>query len=122
MKSLSEAEQETAARIRSLEHLSPTAIPDPKIILDVLSVLKGVNELIRDLRGPQDNARDASNTQRAVAGALYDFLGRLTSLKPAIMMGATVEVTPALDELVKWAEERGLDLTHADVNGWMRRL
>jgi len=55
-------------------------------------------------------------TQGIVAGALYDFLGHLTSLDQNLVVGATAEASPALDELVRWAHQRGLPLDSQYLN------
>jgi hypothetical protein len=57
-------------------------------------------------------------TQSIVAGALYDFLGHLTTLDQNLIVGSTKNPTKALDELVVWAHKRGLDIERAQVQDW----
>jgi hypothetical protein len=57
-------------------------------------------------------------TQSIVAGALYDFLGHLTTLDQNLVVGATKNPTTALDELQRWAYKRGLDIETAQVQDW----
>ena len=52
-----------------------------------------------------------------VAGALFDFLGDLTS-GDELTVGGSHECTPALDRLKVWADRRGLDIEDADVQNW----
>lgn len=57
-------------------------------------------------------------TQSIVAGALYDFVGHLTTLDKNLVVGSSKNPTSALDELVKWAHQRGLNLDPAQVQDW----
>lgn len=53
-----------------------------------------------------------------IAGALYDFLGYLTTRAEPLTLSRAHEAPPALDALVAWAETRGLSLERADVLHW----
>ena len=61
-------------------------------------------------------------TQSIIAGALYDFLGHLTTLDKNIVVGGRANPTPALDELCKWGAMRGLPMEdiniHIPVQDW----
>jgi hypothetical protein len=57
-------------------------------------------------------------TQSIIAGALYDFVGHLTTLDRNLVVGSSKSPTSALDELVKWAHQRGLTLNPAQVQDW----
>jgi len=53
-----------------------------------------------------------------VAGALYDFLGFLTTRDKSITVGGSEPTPPVLDLLQEWAEDRGLSLIDAEVMDW----
>lgn len=55
---------------------------------------------------------------KKISGALFDFIGYLTTLDEPITFSSKHEVPIALDCLKKWAEKRGLDLDGADVQNW----
>ena len=62
----------------------------------------------------------SSGTQSLIAGALFDFVAHLTTKPKAIKAGATEEVYDIQEALLKWAQERKLDLEFADVQGWSK--
>lgn len=53
-----------------------------------------------------------------IAGALFDFLGFLTTRDVPTTFGASHDATPAIELLAEWAKTRGLSLDDADVGGW----
>ncbi len=53
-----------------------------------------------------------------VAGALFDFLGYLTTRDKVISLGATEEAGAAVEAVSEWAATRGLSLDEAAVGGW----
>lgn len=53
-----------------------------------------------------------------IAGALYDFLGYLTTRDETLCMGATQECSPVIPALQAWAKTRNLPLDEANVKGW----
>jgi hypothetical protein len=57
-----------------------------------------------------------------IAGALFDFLGFLTTQEKCVSLGASELATPAVDLLTEWAKTRGLGLDDADVSGWHSAL
>lgn len=57
-----------------------------------------------------------------IAGALYDFLGHLTSMEKPIAFGANEWATPAVDALVQFAEKRGLTLNNPAIEKWTESL
>jgi hypothetical protein len=54
-----------------------------------------------------------------IAGALFDFVGYLTTLDEPVTFSGKHDATAALDLLGEWASQRGLDLDEADVKGWV---
>jgi hypothetical protein len=61
-------------------------------------------------------------SDRNIAGALFDFLGFLTTLEKSVSLGVSELATPAVDLLTEWAKTRGLGLDDADVSGWHSAL
>lgn len=53
-----------------------------------------------------------------VAGALFDFLGFLTTRDKVVSLGATEEAGAAVEAVSEWAATRGLSLDEAAVGGW----
>ena len=57
-----------------------------------------------------------------IAGALFDFMGYLTSLKKRIVLSASDDAAPAVDAIRDFAEKRGLSLNDAQVREWIDAL
>ena len=53
-----------------------------------------------------------------VAGALFDFLGFLTTRDDVSTFGSSEECSTAVDLLKEWANIRNLSLDSADVENW----
>lgn len=54
-----------------------------------------------------------------VRGALFDFMGFLTTREEAINVGASADSTELMDLFTEWAENRGLDINGpSDIEGW----
>ena len=51
-----------------------------------------------------------SEMDRRIAGALYGFLGYLTTLDKPITMGGSIPSPPALDSLKAYAEQSGVNI------------
>jgi hypothetical protein len=56
--------------------------------------------------------------RHAIAGALFDFLGFLTTSDEVWTFSAQHDAAPAVRALEQWAGKRGLSLAEADVSGW----
>lgn len=61
-------------------------------------------------------------TNQIVAGALYDFIGRLTSHPTPITVWAAGEAHEIMDVFREWAADRGLDIDEAAVIGWSKSM
>lgn len=57
-----------------------------------------------------------------IAGALFDFMGHLTSRDEVLTLSAAHLATPAVDALAAWAKKRGLSLNGARVEDWQAAL
>jgi len=53
-----------------------------------------------------------------IAGALFDFMGWLTSRPKRIMLSSADEASPAVDAIKEFAKMRGLSLDDARVQDW----
>ncbi len=53
-----------------------------------------------------------------IAGALFDFMGWLTSRKERLVLSGADEASPAVDAIRDFAKMRGLSLDDAKVQGW----
>ena len=60
----------------------------------------------------------SSGTQGLIAGAIFDFMGYLTTRPKTVSAGATENPTPVLDHFTTWAAERGLSTERAMVQDW----
>jgi hypothetical protein len=57
-----------------------------------------------------------------VAGALYDFMGYLTTGDRELVLSGHHEPYALMERFQEWAERRGLDIKDADVDDWHERL
>ena len=60
--------------------------------------------------------------ERIIAGALFDFMGMLTSQPEKTRFSDCDEAGPAVEQIKKFAKKRGLSLDEADVMGWSKAL
>jgi hypothetical protein len=57
-----------------------------------------------------------------IAGALFDFMGRLTTLEDPITLSSKHEPHRLLEVFTEWAAERRLNTHNADVQRWQFRI
>ena len=57
-------------------------------------------------------------SQAVIAGALFDFMGWLTTRKERLVLSSTDNASPAADAIKDFAEMRGLSLYDARVQDW----
>ena len=57
-------------------------------------------------------------SQAVIAGALFDFMGWLTTRKERLILSSTDDASPAADAIKVFAEMRGLSLNDARVQDW----
>ena len=60
----------------------------------------------------------SSGTQSIIAGALFDFMGHLTTLPKTIKTGDIHTPHDLLNVFTVWAKERGLNIEKAMVQDW----
>lgn len=91
-----------------------------------LSTAMMVEEKLRKLHAAAPTeakpATQQASGEREIAGALFDFLGFLTTSERQWKFSAYDEASPAVEALEQWAKKRGLSLDEADVSGWRAAL
>jgi len=81
------------------------------------------NEAIAALRTAIKSAEKQEPVAHSVvAGALFDFMGWLTSRDKRLMLSSTDEATPAVEAIAEFAKMRGLLLEDAQVEHWQATL
>ncbi len=67
-------------------------------------------------------ARDEPVAHSVVAGALFDFMGWLTSREKRLILSSVDEASPAVEAITEFAKKRNLSLKYAEVGYWMEFL
>lgn len=87
-------------------------------------------ELIAELMNPNNPKNEREHAavreieqlretrQAIIAGALFDFMGWLTSRKERLVLSSADEASPAVDAIRDFAKMRGLSLDDAKVQDW----
>ena len=57
-------------------------------------------------------------SQAVIAGALFDFMGWLTTRKERLVLSSTDNASPAVESITEFAKMRGLSLDDAKVQDW----
>jgi hypothetical protein len=63
-------------------------------------------------------AKDEPVAHSVIAGALFDFMGWLTSRKERLVLSSSDEASPAVEAISNFAKMRGLSLSDAKVQDW----
>ena len=66
--------------------------------------------------------KDEPVTHSVVAGALFDFMGWLTSRETRLILSSVDEASPAAEAITEFAKKRNLSLKYAEVGYWMEFL
>jgi hypothetical protein len=69
---------------------------------------------------PKQPSKDEPHA--VIAGALFDFMGWLTSRPKRIMLSSADDASPAVDAIKDFAKMRGLSLDDAQVQSWQEAL
>jgi len=88
---------------------------------DLVRELSASNRMLRDQVAAFES-QGVPDVADLIAGALYDFLGHLTSMEKPIAFGANEWATPAVDALVQFAEKRRLTLNNPAIENWTESL
>ncbi len=83
----------------------------------VENMIEDFRRLVRRMQCWEDNGRRKMKDSQ-IAGAMFDFIGFLTTRSEPITLSRNHLAPPAVEALREWARERGLDLDEADVKGW----
>ena len=67
-------------------------------------------------------AKDEPVAHSVVAGALFDFMGWLTSREKRLILSSVDEAGPAVEAITEFAKKRNLSLKYAEVGYWMEFL
>jgi hypothetical protein len=67
-------------------------------------------------------AKDEPVAHSVVAGALFDFMGWLTSREKRLILSSVDEASPAVEAITEFAKKRNLSLKNAEVGYWMEFL
>ena len=67
---------------------------------------------------PVEVAQQEPAAHAVIAGALFDFMGWLTSREERIVLSSADEASPAVDAISNFAKMRGLSLDDAKVQDW----
>ena len=91
--------------------------PEWPLIKNILAVF-GLDAIafVAEWKAAQQQAEPVS--QAVIAGALFDFMGWLTTRKERLILSSTDDASPAADAIKVFAEMRGLSLDDARVQDW----
>jgi hypothetical protein len=70
----------------------------------------------------KQEAKDEPVAHSVVAGALFDFMGWLTSREKRLILSSVDEASPAVEAITEFAKKRNLSLKYAEVGYWMEFL
>ena len=78
-----------------------------------------VEELIDDaIKALEEALAKQEQGEPVIAGALFDFMGWLTSREERLVLSSSDEASPAVDAIRDFAKMRGLSLDDARVQDW----
>jgi hypothetical protein len=77
------------------------------------------NEAIAAIKEALAQPEQEPVAHTVIAGALFDFMGYLTSRKERIVLSAADDAAPAADAIRDFATKRGLSLDDAQVREWI---
>jgi hypothetical protein len=92
------------------------ATPHAELIAELMNPNNPKNE--REHAAVREIERLCETRQAIIAGALFDFMGWLTSRKERIVLSSADEASPAVDAIRDFAKMRGLSLDDAKVQDW----
>jgi len=92
------------------------ATPHAELIADLMNPNNPKNE--REQAAVREIERLRETQQAVIAGALFDFLGWLTSRKERLVLSGANEAGPAVEAITAFSKMRGLSLDDARVQDW----
>tara|TARA_R110000868_G_scaffold121379_4_gene321994 strand:+ start:1599 stop:2201 length:603 start_codon:yes stop_codon:yes gene_type:complete len=94
-------------------------------ISDLWGAVANDSDLPEAQRGYEDALAQPEQepvSHTVIAGALFDFMGYLTSRQERIVLSAADDASPAVDAIRDFAKKRGLSLDDAQVREWIDNL
>jgi hypothetical protein len=92
------------------------ATPHSELIADLMNPNNPKNE--REHAAVREIERLREDQQAVIAGALFDFMGWLTTRDERLVLSGADEAGPAVDAIRDFANMRGLSLDDAKVQDW----
>ena len=92
------------------------ATPHAELIADLMNPNNPKNE--REQAAVREIERLRETQQAIIAGALFDFMGWLTSRKERLVLSGANEAGPAVEAITAFSKMRGLSLDDARVQDW----
>ena len=124
--------QQEAAMRQALEALKQIAgampFPVGKQAITALTAALADNALDKKAENARELGLDYAPAQQEpvahsiVAGALFDFMGWLTSRKERLVLSSVNDASPAVEVIKQFAEMRCLSLDEANVKEWQEHL
>ena len=81
-----------------------------------------IDALIKERDALKARLEQEPVSHTVIAGALFDFMGYLTSRQERIVLSAADDASPAVDAIRDFAKKRGLSLDDAQVREWIDNL
>ena len=105
---MTDLRQAAQQALEALENSSPDQYPeDAGVFYDAITALRTALE---------QQAEPVSHA--VIAGALFDFMGWLTTRKERLVLSSTDNASPAVESITEFAKMRGLSLDDAKVQDW----
>jgi hypothetical protein len=92
------------------------ATPHAELIAELMNPNNPKNE--REYAAVREIERLRETQQAIIAGALFDFMGWLTSRKERLVLSSADEASPAVEAIAEFARMRNLSLDDAKVKDW----
>jgi hypothetical protein len=96
------------------------ATPHAELIAELMNPNNPKNE--REHAAVREIEQLRETRQAIIAGALFDFMGWLTSRKERLVLSSADEASPAVDAIRDFAKMRGLSLDDAKVQDWQKKI
>ena len=94
--------------LEALTYIYTETTADEDELID--QAITAIKEALAQTQEPVEHA--------VIAGALFDFMGWLTSRKERIVLSSADEASPAVNAITDFAKMRGLSLNDAKVQDW----
>jgi hypothetical protein len=95
-----------------------------KLCFEAITAIKQARALDKKAENARELGLDYEPAQQepvahaVIAGALFDFMGWLTSRKERLVLSSADNASPAVEAITEFAKMRGLSLNDAKVQDW----